>query len=80
LRLKEKLDLLEEERLTCEIWTQFLKSLYFEAIESRFEAIPEAGRFTNEWLFDTSFGDWLQRKGGYYWIKGKVRCNFLKPI
>jgi len=70
LSLKQKLDLFEEKRLKFSAWTEVLKSLYFPAMPNRFESIPEAGEFTNDWLFDTSFADWLREKGGYYWIKG----------
>jgi hypothetical protein len=84
--LKSNLDLLQEERRTCEIQTKVLESLYFEEIDNRWETISEAASRTNAWLFDrtvTTFVDWLEDESGFYWITGLVRgetCSGSKVL
>lgn len=81
--LKEHLDLLEQERITCQRQSSVIRSLYFPELRRRWSQITDADRFTNAWLFDptrTNFADWLKGGDGIYWISGKVRdtaYNFM---
>jgi hypothetical protein len=57
-------------------WQQkILKTLAFESMKQRKDIIKEAHARTLNWIFDdraSRFMDWLSRKNGIYWIKGKV--------
>jgi hypothetical protein len=57
-----------------------LKSLKYDQFSERYEAIHQAHKSTFEWIYDSSFEsgvqdhyflDWLQKKDGFFWIKGK---------
>lgn len=74
--LKEHLDLLEQERITCQRQSRVIRSLYFPELRRRWSQITDADQFTNAWLFDptrTNFVEWLKDGDGIYWISGKVR-------
>lgn len=60
---------------------QILKSLYFPRFRTRHDQIEEAHEQTFRWVFqdhlpDTgqhlAFADWLQRKSGVFWVRGKA--------
>jgi transposase len=75
---KQLLALAEEgKRMSQE--QEILKSLVFEEMEQREEAIKDAYKATLNWLFEktekneTKFMNWLEAGNGIYWVKGKVR-------
>ncbi|KAI8664187.1 hypothetical protein NCS55_00926500 [Fusarium keratoplasticum] len=73
--LKEHLDLLEQERITCQRQSRIIRSLYFPELRRRWSQITDADQFTNAWLFDptrTNFVEWLKDGDGIYWISGKA--------
>ncbi|KAM0421390.1 hypothetical protein ACHAPT_010744 [Fusarium lateritium] len=73
--LKEHLDLLEHERITCQRQSRVIRSLYFPELRRRWSQITDADQFTNTWLFDptrTNFLEWLKGEDGIYWISGKA--------
>ncbi len=60
---------------------KFLASLYYPEMKERQEIISEAHQQTFEWIFDRTgkgirpwddFVDWLEKRGGIYWIQGKA--------
>lgn len=62
---------------------QFLQSLWYPEIYSRQERVREAHQKTFQWVFErhdfdestprwTNFVDWLEQRGGLYWISGKA--------
>jgi hypothetical protein len=75
-QLKQSLDQLEKERMVCDERNKIIQSLYFTEIDTRWDQIMNAEKFTNEWLFDTSIKDWLREQDGYYMIHGKVSSRY----
>ncbi|KAI8716496.1 hypothetical protein NCS52_00943700 [Fusarium sp. LHS14.1] len=73
--LKRHLDLLEQERITCQRQSRVVRSLYFPELRRRWSQITDADQFTNAWLFDptrTNFVELLNNGDGIYWISGKA--------
>ena len=71
---KMLLSLLEESK-KVQHSQQILRSLVFDEIWHREEAIKDAHMKTLTWLFkkpETGFMDWLKAENGFYWVRGKV--------
>lgn len=82
-QLKDHLASLEAERTLRRRQTAIIKSLYFKGIRRRWDAVADADKHTNTWLFDgskTDFLEWLESGTGMYWITGKVRQGSLFSI
>ncbi|ORY13816.1 hypothetical protein BCR34DRAFT_456125, partial [Clohesyomyces aquaticus] len=48
-----------------------LVSLSFDAIEVRHAQIAKAHKKTFEWIYNSSFGNWLRSGEGIFWLSGK---------
>jgi hypothetical protein len=71
---KMLLSLLEESK-KVQHSQQILRSLVFDEIWHREEAIKDAHLKTLTWLFkkpETGFMGWLKAENGFYWVRGKV--------
>jgi hypothetical protein len=71
---KMLLSLLEESK-KAQHMQQILRSLVFNEIWHREEAIKDAHVKTLTWIFkkpETGFTDWLKAENGFYWVRGKV--------
>ena len=71
---KMLLSLLEESK-KVQHSQQILRSLVFDEIWHREEAIKDAHVKTLTWIFKkpvTGFMDWLKAENGFYWVRGKV--------
>ena len=54
---------------------KLLRSLQFESMEARSEAVKPAHQSTLQWIFyghSSSFKDWSSAAGGIDWVQGKA--------
>ncbi|KXH24923.1 hypothetical protein CSIM01_09978 [Colletotrichum simmondsii] len=72
--LRAEIDDFNEEQQYVRTRHHILRSLKFDQIKARQEAIKERHRATFDWVFshdDTLFPKWLESGNGIFWIRGK---------
>ncbi|KAI7781467.1 hypothetical protein LA080_014643 [Diaporthe eres] len=62
--MTEKADALAEQYI--------VSSLHYSSRTTRYQDIPAASRDTFEWIYESTFVDWLQNGEGVFWITGKA--------
>ncbi|KAJ8125959.1 hypothetical protein O1611_g7679 [Lasiodiplodia mahajangana] len=79
--LAHRMSNLEQSGREANDFQELLKSLYFDAIQTRQNAIEEAHTRTFEWMFNpppssnyrtTKFVEWLRGENNVFWIQGKA--------
>lgn len=49
-----------------------VSSLRYSSCAMRYQDIPSASRNTFEWIYESTFLDWLQKGEGVFWVTGKA--------
>ncbi|KAI0854566.1 hypothetical protein F4860DRAFT_499063 [Xylaria cubensis] len=80
-KLARRMSSLEQNGRRTDTYQGLLKSLYFDAMQTRQNAIDEAHARTFEWILDspssshsgrTKFVEWLRSDNSTFWIQGKA--------